>query len=187
MIGYLKGKILDISKDSVIVEVQGVGYKVYTKTSLINEDEEKELYIYTSVNQDAIRLFGFSSREELAIFEQLIEVSGVGPRLGQQILSFMGIDSFKDAIDKNDSSLFSAVPKVGPKLATKIIVELKDKVSWQNVSNLMIKDDSTSTMISAMEQLGYKKAEFISLISKIPSEKSESEKIKWLLSEMQKN
>lgn len=187
MIGYLKGRIISKKNDTIILDVNGVGYKVYTSTVMITEGSEIELYIYTSVSQDAIRLFGFYSEEELKIFESLIAVSGIGPKLGQQIICFLGIDNFSKAINNQDATIFNAVPKVGPKLAAKIIVELKDKISWQGIGDLISQNPQTEAIILALEQLGYKKAEFFDLLSEIPADKkTEGEKLRWILTKLAK-
>jgi len=187
MIGYLKGIIIKQSNDSVILNVNNVGYKVYTNPAKVSINQEIEFFIFTSVTQDDFRLFGFSSQEELKVFESLIEVSGVGPKLGQQIISFMGMESFAKAVNSQETTMFSAVPKVGPKLASKIIIELKDKVSWQNAGGLIAQNPQMENLIDTLEQLGYKKSEFIQLIIKIPQElTTESEKIRWMLSTLGK-
>lgn len=188
MIGYLKGKVIWQDKQSIILSVNNVGYKVYTKIDSNKQDSELELFIYTNVSQDAIRLFGFSSQKQLNIFQSLIEVSGVGPKLAQQILNFMGEENFVIAINNQDASLFSAVPKVGPKLATKIIIELKDKISWENATDLTRNNPELDNIVMALERLGYKKGEFLAYIGKIPSQiDNESEKLKWLLNQLKKS
>lgn len=185
MIGYLKGKVIFAQKDWIILNTGNVGYKVFASVASLDPLVEVDLYIHTAISQDMTRLFGFASPEELRIFETLLDVQGVGPKLAQQIVILLGTSSIAEAINSANAAAFSSVPKVGPKLATKIIVELKDKVKWTDAGAVLANESVFVTIISALEQLGYKKNEFAHLLPEIPTDKqSDSEKIRWILSRL---
>ncbi len=132
MIGYLKGKILSLSEDVVLIEVGGVGYEVLCSSSALSSlsgKSEGELYTYLQVREDGVSLFGFSSTEEKNMFLKLVTVSGVGPKLGIAVLSGMDINSLALAIATSDVKRLSAVKGLGKKTAERIILELREKVS----------------------------------------------------------
>ena len=132
MIGYLKGKILSLTEDAVLIEVGGVGYEVLCSSSALSSlsgKREGELYTYLQVREDGVNLFGFSSTEEKNMFLKLITVSGVGPKLGMAVLSGMDINSLALAIASSDLKRLSAVKGLGKKTAERIILELREKVA----------------------------------------------------------
>jgi len=188
MIGFLRGKILDISLNSIILDVNGVGYTIKLKIDSLKliVGEQCELYIYHHIREDRQELYGFLSKSDQDIFELLLSVSGVGPKVAMTIVSAIPTNKIKDAIIKSDSSIFQGVPGVGKKVALKILVELKNKLDSTNTFEINLNDGS-SEVLDAMESLGYKKQEISPLLSKIPEKlASTQEKIKWLLKEFKK-
>ncbi len=133
MIGYLKGKIIDLSPDvALIVTTSGVGFEVYISGSAYEKlygKTECEVYTYTQVKEDGITLFGFSAQEEKSMFLKLISVSGVGPKMGIAVLSSLNAGEVAAAIATNDVKRLSAVKGMGKKTAERIILELREKVS----------------------------------------------------------
>lgn len=133
MIGYLKGKIIDLSPElALIVSTSGVGFEVYISGSAYEKlygKTEGEVYTYTQVKEDGITLFGFSSQEEKSMFLKLISVSGVGPKMGIAVLSSLSAADVATAIATNDVKRLSAVKGMGKKTAERIILELREKVS----------------------------------------------------------
>ncbi len=184
MIAYLKGKIKYIAQNWIILDVNGVGYKIQSKNqnSKIKINESCELYIYHHIREDRSELYGFETIADLQVFELLLEVNGVGPKMAANILAKTSQNDLKQAIIKGDSGFFLSISGVGKKLAAKILIELKNKIGDDNYDLSNFSDESTDEIISAMESLGYKKKEIYPMLSKIPTDlKKPEEKIKWLL------
>jgi Holliday junction DNA helicase RuvA len=166
MIAHLRGRLLAKSPNQVIVECAGVGYdvaiSVTTFTSLPDEGTEVSLHINTQVREDAIALFGFTDRDEKRLFERLITVSGIGPKLGITVLSGLSADRLVAAIRGGDSALLVKIPGIGKKTAERVVLELKDKLddlqaaTPTQVSGFQggpVVDD----VLSALVNLGYKR------------------------------
>jgi len=131
MIGYLKGKIISSKPTRILLDVNGVGYIVNISINTFESISDKEtvsLYIYTSVREDSITLFGFYTEAEKQMFELLISVTGIGPKLAQSILSGIQTDDLKDAIQRGDISRIIAVPGIGRKTGERLVLELRNKV-----------------------------------------------------------
>jgi Holliday junction DNA helicase RuvA len=132
LIGYLTGKIISKKPTKILLDVNGVGYLVHISISTFEKlpelNESTSLYIYTSVKEDAIDLYGFSTPAEKEMFELLISVSGIGPKLAQSLLSGIQVDELKYAIDEGNLSRIIAVPGIGRKTAERLLVELRDKM-----------------------------------------------------------
>jgi Holliday junction DNA helicase RuvA len=166
MIAHLRGRLLAKSPNQVIVECAGVGYdvaiSVTTFTSLPDEGAEVSLHINTQVREDAITLFGFTDRDEKRLFERLITVSGIGPKLGITVLSGLSADRLVAAIRGGDSALLVKIPGIGKKTSERVVLELKDKLDdLQGASPVQtsgfqggpVVDD----VLSALVNLGYKR------------------------------
>jgi holliday junction DNA helicase RuvA len=132
MIAHLRGVLVDKHPNQLIVECGGVGYDVQipvsTYTSLPEEGREVRLRIHTHVREDALQLFGFASAKEKLLFEKLIAISGVGPRLAVTVLSGVPVDDLEDAIRSGDVVRLVRIPGVGKKTAERIVLELRDKM-----------------------------------------------------------
>lgn len=133
MIGYLTGKIISKKPTRILLDVNGVGYTVNISISTFEKlpdlSEPTSLFIHTSVKEDAIDLYGFFTPSEKEMFELLISVSGIGPKLAQSLLSGIQIDELKYAIDEGNLSRITAVPGIGRKTAERLLVELRDKIN----------------------------------------------------------
>jgi Holliday junction DNA helicase RuvA len=131
MYEYFSGKVVEKHPDHVVIDVGGVGYKLhvslYTYESL-RDKEEALLWVYLHVKEDILALYGFSNKEERAIFQELIRVSGVGTATARLILSSLSASKVKAAILSQNTSVFKAVKGIGTKTAQRIILDLKDKV-----------------------------------------------------------
>ena len=178
MIALLTGKIASKSPDSVILDVNGVGYRVQipfsTFFALPEEGGILTLNIHTHVKEDAIHLYGFLTPKEKQLFQLLITVSGVGPKLAKDILSNIQPADLASALCRGDIVRLSAIPGIGKKTSERLILELKDKVvklglaaeSDRN-STLAIQDSSIrDDVASALVNLGYKE----SIVTKALSE-----------------
>lgn len=131
MIGYLKGKIMDLSPDYALIENGGVGYEVTitnTAFSALSGKTEGEIYTYLQVREDGLSLFGFSSRQEKEMFLKLISVSGVGPKMAIGVFSFMNVEQIVTAIATSDVKALSKAKGLGKKTAERIILELRERV-----------------------------------------------------------
>lgn len=142
MYAYLKGIISQKLADRLIVEVSGVGYNVFVSPGRLYDfpecGREATVHTYTSVREDGISLYGFVTVEELELFKLLISVSGIGPKGGLAMLSEMSVDDIKYAIMTGDAKLLSKAPGVGKKTAERVIIDLKDKVKANEMTDYAI-------------------------------------------------
>ncbi|MBE7086310.1 MAG: Holliday junction branch migration protein RuvA [Clostridiales bacterium] len=136
MISYLRGRVLTTTAETVILDVNGVGYEAYCSGGAfkkIVQGEIAELYTYLQVKEDGVTLFGFESPKEKELFLKLISVSGVGPKMGISILASLSAEDFAQAVATADVKRLSAVKGLGKKTAEKIVLELHGKISAAEV------------------------------------------------------
>ena len=183
MIAYLKGKIISGGVNHVILDVNGVGYKIFT-TKFPTEGSEQIFFIHEVIREDVYDLYGFQDSHELDLFEKLISVNGVGPKAALSILNYTNSDQVISAIATDDINFFQGVPGIGKKVAGKIILELKAKLTKIQGDGILAKmgREAEEDVVEALVSLGYKKQEAQKVISKLPKdiEKSE-EKVRWCL------
>lgn len=163
MIGSLKGKIDLLKRPYVLIDVSGVGYKVLVSDNVYKKltvGQAIKLYTFTYVREDALDLFGFSEVEDLDLFEDLISVSGIGPKTALNIFSFGERKDIIDAIVKGNVGFFTAVPRLGTKNAQKVIIELKNKMGNTSQLDLSGKDfEDNKDVIEALKNFGFSVAE----------------------------
>jgi holliday junction DNA helicase RuvA len=163
MIAHLRGKLIHKEPGQVIVEAGGVGYDVVisvpTFTALPSKGAETALHVHTQVSEDQIALFGFLDREEKRLFERLITVSGVGPKLAIKILSGLSNERTVQAIRSQDHAQLVRIPGVGKKLAERLVVELKDKLDDFAVApaQTSVQGPAVDDVLSALVNLGYQR------------------------------
>lgn len=193
MIGYLRGKIRQAKWGKLIVDVEGVGYAVGVDPQIkipensVEIEYEIELFIHEHLREDAHDLYGFLDYQSLEIFERLISVSGVGPKAGMNIMSSADDKKIISAIENSDVSFFTAIPGIGKKVAAKIILELKSKLTDKDNQAVLDGSESGNDVLDAMAALGYKKADIGKMITKIPSDiQKVEEKVRWLLKNLKK-
>ena len=167
MIGKLQG-IVDYIGDGFVILMAGpVGYKVYTPEYLTPKSTVT-LWIETIVREDSIRLFGFGSIAAQNLFNQLIGVSGVGPKVALAIMGTIKTDTLMSAIATGDAKTIATAPGVGKKVAEKIIVELKSKIG---VGSFDLAGDSTAgalpDLLAALESLGYRRLDIVDMAQKL--------------------
>lgn len=137
MISYIRGTLVDCEEDKVIVDVGGVGYGIYMAGSAMGmlppAGSEVKLHTYLSVKEDAMKLYGFFTRDDLRVFKLLIGVNGIGPKGGLGVLSVLSPDDLRFAVLSNDVKAICAAPGIGKKTAEKLILELKDKLHLEDV------------------------------------------------------
>jgi len=164
MIAHLRGKLIHKQPGQAIVEAAGVGYDVAisipTFTALPSVGAEAALHIHTQVSDDQIALFGFLDREEKRLFERLITVSAVGPRLAIKILSGLSVELTVQAIRAQDHAQLTRIPGGGKKLAERLVVELKDKLEDFAVAPAaaVVRGAAVEDVLSALVNLGYQRA-----------------------------
>ncbi len=162
MIAKLSGKILEKKPTEIIIDVNGVGYQVFISFNTFEDipevGEKAEIFTYLSVKENSLTLFGFSTLAEKLIFEKLISVNGVGPKLAQGILSGIQTTELIEAIALGDKSRLVAIPGVGRKTAERLVIELKDKIETVETSTTPVHSETykiKEDAINALIALGY--------------------------------
>lgn len=172
MIGYLQGQILSKNQNTIILLCGGIGYEVYINDYLKDKLEIKDeisLYIHTKVREDDISLFGFESKSQLDFFRQLINVNGIGPKTGLEIMN-NDIDLIKNAIIQENTLILSKIPDIGKKTAERIILDLKGKISPDNLQDLSSQTNQTfNELLEALMSLGYQRSEVYKIMKNSPT------------------
>jgi len=182
MIGFLRGTPLQSTPEELLLDVGGVGYRVlislttFGDLDLVGETRTIELFIHTHVREGAIELFGFSTPREQDLFELLIAVSGVGPRLARTVLSGMSAADLIGALATGDAARLATVPGIGKKTAQRLIVELKDKAAALATDlptqPLATRDED---LVVALINLGYKRSQAEQAVAQARHETPEAE------------
>lgn len=184
MISYIKGILEDISPGMVVVDNHGIGYQMMVPMrgeSFPKIGQEIKIYTHMHVREDDVSLFGFLSKEEKEAFELLIGVNGIGPKVGLSVLSTLSVYELKMAVISEDVKTISKTPGLGPKGAKKLILELKDKLSFEELEEDGVgaeifdtsADSSDSVMITieGLVSLGYSKSEAAIAVNKVEDAK----------------
>ncbi len=162
MIAHLRGRLLSKHPNQAVVEAGGVGYDVAISVPTFSElpaaGKEVALHIHTHVREDAIALFGFLRGEEKQLFEKLISVSGIGPKLAITILSGMAARDMVTAIRANDTARLTRIPGIGKKTAERMVLELRDKLETFGVPAAPVASPVEEDVLSALVNLGYNRA-----------------------------
>ena len=179
-IGYLKGTLVYQDLKSVILDVSGVGYKIFTNSASLDSKSKQalEFWTYLAVRETALDLYGFTTKEELGFFELLITVSGIGPKSAMGILSVASVANLRNAIVSGDTSHLVKVSGVGKKNAEKIVVELRDKLS---ITGDEVSVSGDVDVIEALKSLGYGEREAREALKKVSGAERTGEKIKKVL------
>jgi Holliday junction DNA helicase RuvA len=190
MISYIKGEVVKKGIDYLILDNNNIGYYINTSFSTLEKISEKEKIIiltYMHIREDIIALYGFLTSDEIDLFKKLISVNGIGPRAGLSVLSTYEANTVKEIILKEDVSRLSKVPGIGKKTASKIILELKDKVGTveELQGSEIVVSSEMSDMIDALTSLGFNYAEVKKTLGNMElSGKSENDIIKEALKNM---
>ena len=194
MYAFFNGKVDSIYKDKIIIDVNNIGYEINMPESDIlslNLGDNIKIYTYLNVREDDMRLFGFKTSESLEFFKKIITVSGVGPRVALGIISNVDVESLGVAIATENVAALKSVPGIGPKMAQKIIFELKDKVLKDKTEKISVtlKQNNSKNIeeaITALEVLGYNQRQIKEVISRLDlSDDSVENIIRKVLKEMQ--
>lgn len=166
MIGFLSGIVKSVSNGQAIILVNDIGYMVNIGSLRgLSLKEPIELFIHTHVREDALTLYGFKDESSVDLFEKLITVSGIGPKSAMAIINSAPVEAIKKAIENTNLNFFTAISGIGKKGAQKIIIELKSKISKDelNLKNL----EGNSDLKNALIQFGFKNDEIISVVSAV--------------------
>lgn len=181
MYSYIKGPLAEVELDHIVIDVNGIGYTVYIPTNCIEYlpgiGEECKIHTYLYLREDAMMLYGFLTKDDLALFKQLLTVGGIGPKGAIGILSALSADDLRFAILAGDSKAIAKAPGIGAKTAQRVILELKDKMSLEDAferklehehiqvasGNNQVKNDA----VMALTALGYSSSESLKAVSKV--------------------
>ncbi|HEY8424180.1 MAG TPA: Holliday junction branch migration protein RuvA, partial [Clostridia bacterium] len=185
MFSFITGRIVEIGENRIVLENNGIGYEIAASGDTISKCQGKsevQLYIYMSVKEDGITLFGFFDKIEKEMFLRLISVTGIGPKLASNILSGISSQQLALKIAAGDVSALSKIKGVGKKTAERIVLELKDKISADGSSeqepiDAGVLPDNVSDAIFALMSLGMTKAEAISAVNKVSDKTKPAEEI----------
>ena len=181
MYAYFKGILTEKYIESIVVEVENIGYNIKvsqgTVAMLPPVGEMIKVYTYTSVWEDAIQLYGFLSKDDLDIFKLLINVNGIGPKGGQSILSVMSADELRFAIVSGDAKMIAKAPGIGAKTAQRVILDMKDKVSLEDAFTAEKEtmqagssaplSDAVREAVEALTALGYGSTEAVRAVKSV--------------------
>lgn len=182
MIGFIKGELIEIKENYIVMETGNIGYEIFLPTSAILELPPRKstvkLYTYLHVKEDALTLYGFLTKDDLDMFKLLITVNGIGPKGALGILSGITTDNIRFAVLAEDAKAIAKAPGIGPKTASKIILELKDKFKLESAfeQKLMNQSDKLISQsiygkreeaVSALTTLGYSSTDAYRIITQI--------------------
>lgn len=180
MIAYLNGTVAEVFSDNIVVELNGMGFNVRVPYGYgFKVGAAVKIYTYTYVKEDAFLLFGFDTRDQLELFKKLITVNGVGPKGALAILSVLSADDLRFAIYSQDASAIVKAPGIGKKTAERVILDLKDKVTLQDITELPGQNEASldsaagqletvrKEAVDALAALGYGISEAAKAVSKV--------------------
>lgn len=183
MLSYIIGEVAEISADTIVVENNGIGFNIKTSAMTIDSlppvGDMVRIYTYLHVREDAMQIFGFLSKDELEVFKLLLNVNGIGPKGALGILSAISTDDLRFAVLSDDVNLIKSCPGVGAKTAQKLIIELKDKLRFEDAFEMAVnnnnkkntvQDNTVIVMNEAVEalvSLGYSSKDAIAAVKKV--------------------
>lgn len=173
MIGYLRGKIIEVMSDAALIDVHGVGYEIHASSNTLGDlqtllGKDIIVWVHTHVREDALQLFGFHAKEEKNLFLSLLKVNGVGPKMALSILSGGRPAQIQEMIEAGNAKALSGLPKVGKKTAEQIILTLKGKLVSAE-ETVKSKSETHTQITSALLNLGYKSQLVDQFVSSLPS------------------
>ena len=176
MYSYFNGTIDSTTSNSVVIDVNGIGYNIFVPNPFSYEvGKNYKIYVYNHIREDESSLYGFKSAEEKELFLQLIGVKGMGPKVASGIFATGSIKGVVDAINKENLLYLTKFPKIGEKLAKQIILDLKGKVYADSEET---EDNNLEELISVLENLGYKAVEIKKIIPMVDASKKLEDQVK---------
>jgi len=185
MFDYIKGNVVEIDKDSIVLESNNIGYKIYTATPYeFKLDEFYQVYTYLHITDDSETLFGFMKKDQKALFLKLISVSGIGPKSALAFLATGSVENIAQAINNGDAKYLCKFPGIGSKTAQQIILDLKGKIELKSdyKGNYIVLDE----VRDALQVLGYNDKDINKVLPQLDSTKSTSELVVDALSKILK-
>lgn len=179
MISYLRGQLLGVDEDRIMLEVQGIGYEVAVPSTVLqklpSKGQELELYTHLHVREDALQLYGFSTPQERAMFRVLINARGIGPKVALTILDKFSADSLAAVLERGEVDPLLKVPGVGKKTAQRLILELKGKLpeSFFKDEEKTAEEQVDNEVVQALLALGYSRQESLEALRKIQPRSAE--------------
>ena len=174
MLHYIKGIVDSINPGNIIVETNGLGYMIYVSNPYsFEEGSDVKVYLYNHIREDENSLYGFKTKEELALFLKLINVKGLGPKMALPMFASSSVEGIMDAIERENILYLKKFPKIGDKVARQIILDLKGKLAKSDD----VKNDNNE-LVEVLSSLGYKMPDIKKVLSKVDSSKSIEEQIK---------
>lgn len=189
MISYVKGQLVEVFNDTIVVENNGIGFNIKVPATVISHfskiGEPVKVYTYLQIREESHSLFGFLTRDDLNIFKMLINVNGIGPKGALAILSTISPNDLRFAVISGDVKLISSAPGIGSKTAQKLIIELKDKVSLEDaLENTLYESGSTGSeseaqneAIEALCALGYGSAQAVRAVRQVEDIESKDSEV----------
>ncbi len=189
MISYVKGQLVEVFNDTIVVENNGIGFNIKVPATVISHflkiGEPVKVYTYLQIREESHSLFGFLTRDDLNIFKMLINVNGIGPKGALAILSTISPNDLRFAVISGDVKLISSAPGIGSKTAQKLIIELKDKVSLEDaLENTLYESGSTGSeseaqneAIEALCALGYGSAQAVRAVRQVDDIESKDSEV----------
>lgn len=175
MIASLRGKVESFSADGAVINVGGIGFQVFMPTSTLSAlgaiDSEVKLYTHLHLREDNVALYGFSTAAELSLFQSLLGVTGLGPRLALAMLSGMSAEALVTAITTGSTELLTAIPGIGKKAAERIVLELKEKLGagWVSTAAPGVARENAE-VLAALTSLGYSASEAARAVAALPAD-----------------
>lgn len=178
MYAYIYGEIIEKEPENLVIECNHIGYNIHIAPGMLPKfpaiGQMARVYTYTSVREDAFWLYGFTSKDELSLFKLLITVSGIGPKAAMGILSVMDVDTIRLAVISQDAKMIAKAPGVGAKSASRIVLELKDKIKPEDVIGKSVDDEEDSVIgtlrqeaTEALVSLGYTVSDAYKVLQKL--------------------
>lgn len=186
MYGYIRGTIVEIDSNYVVLDNNDIGYVIYVPNPYSYQlNKQYTIFIYTKVAEEEYTLYGFKTREDKNLFLKLISVKGLGPKMALPILAMGTMDSIADAIENNNLNYLKKFPKIGDKVAKQMVLDLKGKLNTIN-TGLFAKEDLSDELYEVLAGLGYKQADIKKVLSRVDSKKSLEEQVREALKLMLK-
>lgn len=175
MYSFIKGKIVDIESNYIVVENNGIGYKIFTANPYsFVLDKDEIIYLYQYVREDEISLYGFKTKDEKNMFLKLIEVKGLGCKMALPMLADGAVDGIISAIENENINYLKKFPKIGDKVARQIILDLKGKLVSSSKEEVI----NNNELVDALKALGYKPADINKAIKNVSNKESVETQIK---------
>ncbi|WP_263282405.1 Holliday junction branch migration protein RuvA [Schnuerera sp. xch1] len=183
MYEYIIGKLVSIDEDHIVLDNNGIGYKIFTSQNTLMDlkvNETITMHIYFNLREDGIFLYGFKTKDELNMFNLLRLVSKIGPKVALSVLSTLTPNQVKKAILNNDSNILCNVPGIGKKTSERLILELKDRIKAEDIvdgTDFIEKDNNVEIAMQGIMSLGYTKGEVAKVIKKMDTSDMDTEDI----------